>query len=55
MDNQKAITEVLNCIYEISIIEKGGTSEDVKEKLIKYKAERLLENLKSLREEEKDA
>lgn len=56
MNHEKAITEVLNCIFEVSQIEKGDTSEEAKARLINYKAESLLERLKSLREEdEKDA
>lgn len=56
MNHEKAITEVLNCIFEVSQIEKGDTSEEAKTRLINYKAESLLEKLKSLREEEnKDA
>ena len=49
MDNQKAITLVLNTIYEISNIEKSATSEELKEKLINYKAESLLKKLSELR------
>ena len=55
MDREKAITEVLNCIFEVSQIEKGCASEEAKTRLINYKAERLLEKLKSLREEDEDA
>lgn len=56
MNHQKAITLVLNTIYEVSNIEKTASCEAVKERLINYKAESLLERLKSLREEdEKDA
>ena len=56
MDNQKAITEVLNTIYEVSQIEKDATSEELKNILINYKAESLLKKLAELREEgEEDA
>ena len=55
MNNQKAMTEVLNTIYEVSNIERTASCEAVKERLINYKAERLLEKLKSLREEDEDA
>ena len=54
MDNQKAITEVLNTIYEVSQIEKGATSEEVKNRLINYKAESLLKKLQLLREEDEE-
>lgn len=54
MDHQKAITVVLNTIYEVSNIEKSASSEGIKEKLINYKAESLLKKLHGLREEEKE-
>lgn len=55
MDHEKAMTEVLNCIFEVSQIEKGSTSEEAKTRLINYKAESLLKKLKDLREEGEDA
>lgn len=56
MDNQRAITLVLNTIYEISNIEKTASCEAVKERLINYKAKSLLKKLAELREEgEEDA
>lgn len=51
MDNKKAITLVLNTLYEVSNIEKSASSEDLKEKLINYKAESLLKKLAELRKE----
>ena len=51
MDNQKAITLVLNTLYEVSKIEKTASCEAVKERLITYKAESLLKKLAELRKE----
>lgn len=56
MDNQKAITLVLNTLYEVSKIEKTAPSEDLKDRLINYKADDLLKKLAELRKEgEQDA
>lgn len=56
MDNQKAIALVLNALYELSNIEKSASSEELKEKLINYKAKSLLKKLSELRKEgEEDA
>lgn len=55
-DREKAIALVLNALYEVSNIEKSASSEELKEKLINYKAKSLLKKLSELRKEgEEDA